>query len=91
MFGAILRAIQNAIDWLFGFLMQGVDALLQTIGDIIPGLNAIDFGPITAALSTANQFVPLDLMFVYLGFFGAYVVVYAITKITIKLIPFGIG
>ena len=30
-------------------------------------------------------------MFVYLGFFAAYVIVYAITKITIKLIPFGIG
>lgn len=88
MFSAILRAIQNAVDWLFSFILDGVGALIAGIGDLIPGLEGINFAPISGALSTANQYVPLDLLFVYLGAFMVYVLAFGTTKIIVKLIPF---
>jgi hypothetical protein len=91
MFGAILAAIQDAIAWVFDFLLQGVGNAVAGIGALIPGLDPIDFGPIAAALSTANQYVPLDLLFIYLAAYAGFVLYYAITKISIKLIPFGVG
>jgi hypothetical protein len=91
MFGIILKAIQNAIAWLFDLLLDGVVAAVQAIGGLVPGLEPIDLSPIAAALSTANQFVPLDLLFVYLSAYLGFVLFFAVTKISIKLIPFGVG
>lgn len=88
MFRAILRAIQNAVAWLFEFILEGVGDLVSGIGSLVPGLDAIDFGPISSGLAAANQYVPLDLLFLYLGLYAAFVFGFATVKIIIKLIPF---
>ncbi len=91
MFGAIIRAIKDAFNWIVEQLLAGVDALVQTIFDAVPGLEPIALAPFAQGIDVANQFVPLDLLFVYLTAYLLFVLGFALTKIGVKLIPFGIG
>ncbi len=84
----ILGPMKDLIKWTIELLHGMATDILEYI---FPGFDPVALGSIADGLGLANQYVPLDLLFLYLTTYFGFVLGYATMKISIKLIPFGVG
>lgn len=80
-----LKPIKDALAWFVNLLS---DMALGLVELVWPGFDPIALGPIADAVAAANQYIPLDLLFLLTIAYFAQVLAFALTKITVKLVPF---